>query len=133
MSHDRYFAIQRDLHLTDSNKQPAKGEDGFDRLYKVRPMKDMCKKSFREQYDPPQNISIDEGMVKYKGRLGFVQYIEVWIAAASDTGYVHAFNVYTGKSLDGVQEKNLGHKVVMDLMETMLYEYRHVYFNNFFH
>ncbi|XP_050414127.2 piggyBac transposable element-derived protein 4 [Patella vulgata] len=141
MSRDRYFAIQRDLHLTDSTKQPAKGADGFDRLYKVRPMIDMCKKSFREQYDPPQNISIDEGMVKYKGRLGFVQYmpmkptkrgIKVWIAAASDTGYVHAFNVYTGKSLDGVQEKNLGHKVVMDLMETMLYEYRHVYFDNFF-
>jgi len=84
----------------------------------------MMSKSFSEGYHPHKNISIDEGMVKFKGCLGFIQYmvlkpvkcgVKVWMTAASETGYVHAFDVYTGKNADGIREKNLGKSVVLNL------------------
>jgi len=52
-----------------------------------------------------KNISIDEGMIAFKGRLSFRQYlpakptkygIKVWMAADSSNGYVVNFSVYLG-------------------------------------
>ena len=52
--------------------------------------------NFRDPYVPGKDMSVDEGMVKFKGRLFFKQYmpkkpvkygIKVWMAAHSKTGY----------------------------------------------
>ena len=40
MSRDRFFKILRYLHLVDSAKHKKKGEEGYDILYKVRPLID---------------------------------------------------------------------------------------------
>ena len=37
MSKNRFEEISRFLHLNDSTLQPQRGEDVYDRLYKVRP------------------------------------------------------------------------------------------------
>ena len=67
-----------------------------------------CKKSLKESYNPSKNISVDEGMIAFKGRLSFRQYmpakptkygIKVWMCADSATGYVLNHDVYcTGTS-----------------------------------
>ena len=72
-----------------------------------------------------QNISIDERMVTFKGRIGMKQYIKdkptkwgfkLWILASSDSGYTYKFQAYTGKRL--TQTNNgLGYDVAMDLMD----------------
>ena len=49
----------------------------YDKLFKVRPLLDRLANTFREEYRPSKFVSIDEGMVKYKGRLGFKQYMPV--------------------------------------------------------
>lgn len=40
MSRDRFFQILRYLHLVDSSLQRKKGEEGYDPLFKVRPLID---------------------------------------------------------------------------------------------
>ena len=39
---DRFESLCRYLHLNDSAQQPARDEPGYDPLYKVRPLVDMC-------------------------------------------------------------------------------------------
>ena len=70
-------------------------------------------------------MSVDEGMIKYKGRLYFRQYmpkkpikygIKVWMAADSRTGYVCNYDIYLGKSLnDAKVEDGLATSVVLKL------------------
>ena len=38
MTRDRFLVILRYLHFSDNSKMPARGQPGFDKLYKVRPV-----------------------------------------------------------------------------------------------
>ena len=99
----------------------------YDKLFKVRTLLDAITKQFREVYNPPQNLSIDEAMIAFKGRLSIKQYmpqkpikraIKVWCCASSENGFVSALQVYTGKKKDGVVESDLSSRVVKDLTRT---------------
>ena len=72
MSRNRFTAILRFLHL--ANNQ---AEDKFspDKLFKVRPLLDIVLPSFLRIYKPGRNLSPDETMVKFNGRIGFKQYM----------------------------------------------------------
>ncbi len=54
---------------------------------------------------PSMNISVDESIIGFKGRLSFIQYkptkwgIKVWVMADSSNGYVSNLNIYTGTLL----------------------------------
>lgn len=45
------------------------------RLPKIRPILEETRRTFRGQMNPPKHQSIDEGMVKYKGRYFARQYM----------------------------------------------------------
>lgn len=96
--------------------------DHSDKLWKVRGFLDSLAKTFQELYEVDGHATVDESMVKFKGRLGFRQYlplkpikwgIKVWVMAESSTGYCANFQVYSGR--EGPAEKGLAHRVVMDL------------------
>ena len=83
------------------------GQPGFDPLFKVRPLLEIFRECCSSKYKPGRAISIDEAMVKFKGRLYFKQYmkskptpwgIKVWCSADPSTGYLLDFSVYTGKA-----------------------------------
>ena len=85
------------------------------------------------------SVTIDESMVKFKGRLSFRQYLpskpikwgmNMWSLAESTNDYLHQFQIYTGK--EGVQEKRLLHRVVTDLMKNMQDQNICVYMDNFY-
>ena len=66
----------------------------------------MLRDRFTAVWHPDMNISIDEAMIPFKGRSGLKQCmsnkpikqgIKVWVRADADSGYVSAFEVYTGK------------------------------------
>ncbi|XP_023019185.2 piggyBac transposable element-derived protein 4 [Leptinotarsa decemlineata] len=138
MSRDRFDWLLSNIHLNDNTVQPKKGEAGFDKLYKLRPLIDILSKTYLESYKPNEHQSIDESMVKFKGRIGFRQCMpmkpvkrgyKIWIRA-DQSGFVSQFQVYTGK-YDGVQE-SLGSRVVKDLTRPLVGKYHKVYFDNFF-
>ena len=47
---------------------PARGQPGFDKLYKVRPLLDALKTRFKQQYSPHYIQAVDEAMIANKGR-----------------------------------------------------------------
>ena len=74
MSRNRFQLILRFLHFSDNGQA-----DPADRLYKVRPVLDYLLGKFRDLYTPAKNIAIDEGMMKWRGRLAFRCYNpQVW-------------------------------------------------------
>lgn len=95
----------RYLHLNDSEKQPSRSNDDYDKLYKIRPLLDEVIKEYQSAYTPSQDLAIDESIIGFKGRLSWIQYmpkkptkwgIKAWVMAESRTGYVCNFKLYTG-------------------------------------
>ena len=96
---------------------------------------------FKKFTKPGKNISVDEGMIGFKGRLSFRQYmpakptkygIKVWMAADASNGFVINHEVYLGKQRGRVLANGLGYSVVMELMNPFLNKNHHVNFDNFF-
>ena len=99
----------------------------------------MVQDSFAESYKPGQNQTIDEGMIAFKGRLGYVQFlpakpikrgIKVWMCCDADTTYLHQYEVYLGQQKNS--EFGLGYDVVMKLCKDISGKYHHNYRDNLF-
>jgi len=98
----------------------------------VKPIYDVMTARFRNAYIPGPEIAIDEGMVPWRGRLRFKQYIpskpdkfgmKLYILSESASGYICDFNIYTGADFNPDPEAEegevtLGHSygVVMGLL-----------------
>ena len=100
MPRNRFQLIWRFLHFSDNREV-----DDSDRLHKVRPVLDLLLSNFREMYLPAQNISVDEGMLHWRGRLRFRVYnpakpikygIKSYILCDSTNGYCYAMKPYCG-------------------------------------
>lgn len=143
MSRDRFLDILRYIHLVDSSQQKKKGE-GFDPLFKIRPLVDHLNAVFPEYYKPSRYLSIDEMMIGTRCRVAFLQYIpkkptrfgiKVWVNSEAKTSYVLCFQVYTGAtgSENGkTKTTGLGYRVVMDLMERYRMKGHCLFVDNFY-
>ena len=68
-SRDRFEALMRYMHLNDSSLSQPRGHPHYDPLYKIRPLLQLCTHNFRHEVVPGQDLSLDEAMIKYKGRV----------------------------------------------------------------
>ena len=93
------------LHLNDSSHQLPVGDPGHDKLFKLRKLLDLITPRFESEYFPHKQVSIDEAMIPFKGRLGFKQYIKhkstkweikVFTLCDATNGYVYRLQVHTG-------------------------------------
>ena len=120
----RFQQIFRFLHLNDSSQQVPSGSPGHD---KVRKLLHLVTPRFESEYVLHKEITIDEAMIPFKGRLGFKQYmkdkptkwgIKVFTLCDARNGYVYRLQVYTGKKLEetGVSA-GLCSQVVLDLIK----------------
>ncbi|CAF0957692.1 unnamed protein product [Brachionus calyciflorus] len=119
------------------NNDPARRKD---KLKKIRPIIDFLKRKFREKCTVSNNLSIDESMIKFKGRSSMKQYLpnkpikrgfKVWVMADSNFGYVFDFNIYTGKSKDK-KETCLDEQVVLNFAQTLEHSFHKLFFDNYF-
>ena len=76
MSKGRFQKLSQYFHLNDNRAAVPKGQPGYDPLFKVRPLLNVVLENSRAHYSPGQDISIDEAMIKFNGRLSFKQYIK---------------------------------------------------------
>lgn len=127
------------LHLNDNSLIKSRNEPGFDKLFKIRPILDILTVTFKSCYKPTRIQSIDESMIAFKGRSSIKQYMpnkptkrgyKVWTRADA-FGYVCQFEIYTGKT-NNIVEKNLGARVVNDLVRDLVGKNYIVYFDNYF-
>ncbi len=71
----RFWQLWCNLHLADNTQAPDRNDPSFDRLYKLRPMLNMLSDAFRTAHQPSQQISVNEAMVRFKGRRSLKQYM----------------------------------------------------------
>ncbi|KAK3721656.1 hypothetical protein QZH41_003676 [Actinostola sp. cb2023] len=141
MTKNRFEELAQFIHFNDSEKRPARGARNYDRLYKVRPILSGVLNNIQNAYYPGKNISIDEGMVAFRGRVSFLQYmpakptkygIKCWMAADSGNAYVVNFRVYLGREDQAPRIHGLGYDVIMKMARPYLNKFHHLFFDNFF-
>ena len=141
-SRHRFEQLQQYLHTADTSNsnQPATTRANSDRLAQIRPVLDKVQSACLKEYAPHCEVSIDEAMIGFSGRLSFKQYvplkptkrgIKVWVRADPYNGYVNDFQVYTGR-VRGGPEKDLGSRVVKDLMAPILDKGHRLFCDSFF-
>ena len=105
MSRDRFCLILKFLHLNDNSRCKRKGEPGYDSLFKLRPFLTKLTANFQKCYTLNREVSVDESMVGFKGRLSFIQYmpkkptkwgLKAFVLSDSKSGYVYNWRLYTG-------------------------------------
>ena len=142
MSRNRFQLLLKFLHFNDNAKMPGAHDPSPDKLFKVRPLLDHLGEKFGEVYTPSCNISIDESLLLWKGRLGFKQYIALKRARfgikcfmlCEDSGYTFKFKIYTGKENvpPPAGALSVSERVVADLMEPLLDKGYHLYIDNWY-
>ena len=76
ISRERFREIHKYLHFADNISLPIRGQPGYDRLGKVRPVIDFFNKQFIALYNSGRDQSIDEAMVPYKTLITKTVYAE---------------------------------------------------------
>ena len=71
----RFRDLMTCLHLNYNDLAIPSGEPRHDKLFKVRPLIKMLNHNFGRAYNLSREVSIDESMIAFKGRLGFKQYM----------------------------------------------------------
>lgn len=140
MTRHRFEKLMQYFHVVnEENKNPN------DKLWKVRPVYDKVLKNCQEKYNPHCEISVDEAMVGFNGRLGFKQYmplkptkfgIKIWVRADAHNGFTSSFQCYTGREKNAagkpITEQGLSSRVVRDMVKGLERKHHHVYMDNYF-
>ena len=119
MSRDRYLNILKFLQFA-NNENYDPSDPNRDRLFKIRSVVELLVQRFQSVYLPGENISIDEELIKCKGKLSFKQYIPQKRARfgvklftlCKDTGYCWNSFVYIGRNTQLTDEE---HKMVRSI------------------
>ena len=137
LSRDRFEHIASFLHLVTPSEEAQLSQH---MLKKILPFHQHVKQRCLELYQPLQQLSIDERMVKSKARTHFRQYIrnkptkwgyKYWVLA-DPTGYTVDFNVYYGADTSPRSGKGLGYDVVSTLVEPFRFQGYQVFCDNFY-
>ncbi|XP_047365376.1 piggyBac transposable element-derived protein 4-like [Vespa velutina] len=130
MSRNRFRQILSFLNFSDNSKIPANA----DRLFKVQGIINYFTKKFQENFNLGQNITIDEGMIPWRGRLNFEVYnpskitkydILVRMLCDSVTGYISRYKIYSGI-------KKLLKDIVIKLLKNVTGKWHHLYMDNYY-
>ena len=128
------------VHLVDSSLQKKKCEEGYDPLFKSRPLVDHLSAMFRQYYQPACELSVDAVMISTSCSVSFSQYlpkkptkfgIKVFVNSEAKMGYVLTFQIYTGKCESSSLDSNgVSYWVVMDLRKRALGLYRQLLYES---
>lgn len=106
MTVNRFEEIISILHANDNELEKKKGEPGFDRLHKIRPLLVALNNNFDLCANKETHVSVDEQIIPFKGRHSLKVYMmkkpnkwgyKVWVMAGQ-SGYVHKFR-FAGDNL----------------------------------
>lgn len=142
MPRNRFFQMLKYFHISDKSEEMNKDSPDFSYLQKLEPLFSTLRDKFQQYFNPYKELSVDEALLKYKGRLGIIQYmplkpakrgIKLWMLCTSFLGYVYNFEMYCGRN-DKVMRSNngLGHDVVMHILKPLKNVFHEVYFDRFF-
>lgn len=134
MARNRFLLILRCLHFT------SEAYEANDPLSKIRYIIDYFNNKMDTCYYPAKELSLDESMVLWRGRLRFKQYIKnkrhkygikLYMLTEPD-GLVLKFRVYAGRQDSEVSGKGHAERVVMQLLENKLQNGHSIYMDNYY-
>ncbi|XP_017797033.1 PREDICTED: piggyBac transposable element-derived protein 4-like, partial [Habropoda laboriosa] len=128
---ERFFQIFWMLHL---NENISTNRNVSTRIQKVSNFLDYIGDKFRAYFTPDREISIDESVVKFKGKISFITYnpkkptkwgirIYVLILSDSHTGYIYAMLPYYGSVTTEIlirPDLPVSSRIVLQLYHTLL-------------
>nr|XP_039250401.1 piggyBac transposable element-derived protein 4-like isoform X2 [Styela clava] len=141
MPRDRFVEIHRYMHFCDEALAPRSDDPKKDKLFKIRGLLSLLLPLFESCYKPGQDLSIDESLIPFKGRISFRQFIKrkrarfgikVWVLAESSTGYVSRLKIYVGREPTAGPETGLSSRVVKYLINPFEGLYHRLYVDNFY-
>ncbi|XP_066457722.1 piggyBac transposable element-derived protein 4-like [Eleutherodactylus coqui] len=146
MPRHRYEEILRFLHFNDNLQALPRTDPNYDRLFKIRPLMTYFNEIFKTHYTPEKNLSIDESLMSFKGRLRFRQYIptkrarygvKLYKLCESETGYTTTFRIYEGRDSKINPPRcppnlSISGKIVWELIQPFLHKGYHLYTDNFY-
>lgn len=135
MSRNRFQLLLRFWHFTDNANA-----DATDRLYKLRPVLEHFNHTMDRIYYPRKELSIDESMVLWRGRLVFRQYIKnkrhkygiKLYELCESRGLVLRIRVYTGTAIDDDMNMGQSGAIVMKLLDGFLDKGHVVFTDNYY-
>ena len=134
----RFVLLSKFLHFTNNENLQEN-----DRLRKIAPVVKHLEQNFREVYYPQENVAIDESLIKFRGRLCYIQFnpqkrarfgIKIYKICESVSGYCLGFSIYTGKKPAQAETQGIlsSEAIVMELMEPYLQNGHTVFVDNWF-
>ncbi|KAI4477629.1 hypothetical protein M0802_014674 [Mischocyttarus mexicanus] len=126
---ERFFQIFWMLHL---NENVSINTNVTTRIQKVSSFMDYIDSKFQGYFTPDREISIDESVVKFKGRISFITYnpkkptkwgIRIYVLSDARTGYIYAMLPYYGRvSTDSLIRPDLpvSSRIVLQLYHRLL-------------
>jgi len=138
MGHNRFRSILRFIRFDDANTREERHQ--IDKAAPIRDLWSMLNSNLRKYYRPTENLTIDEQLFPYRGRMKFKQYIpskpakygiKIWWICDAENYYPLTGQIYTGKSSTG-REVNQGERVVKELVAPYKGSGRNITTDNFF-
>jgi hypothetical protein len=136
MPFKRFSRITRFLHFNDNIK--INGDKS--KLGKVAPVINYFNEKFKEVYIMEENVSIDESLMKFKGRLPFKLFntskrarfgIKFYKLCESSSGYCFNFKIYEGNDKNSI-EYSASESVVFDLLRPVINRGHTLYIDNWY-
>ncbi|GLV46255.1 hypothetical protein CBL_12332, partial [Carabus blaptoides fortunei] len=143
MSLRRCRDIKKDLHFTSNDDYDPRTHSN-PKLNKIWPIYQNLNEKCSNLYVPGRDISVDESLMLYKGRLGWKQYLplksahfgfKLYHLCESKSGYVYSFLIYTEKGTilsDKYKNKSLTSQVVQSLAGNLLDQGYSITTDNFY-
>lgn len=134
MSRDRFMLIFRCLYFFKPQTRTT------DMMHRIRYVTDYFNDKMGSLYYPQKELSLDEAMVLWRGRLRFRQYIKgkrhkygIKLYTLTDhQGLILKFHVYGGSEDQEVGGQGHTEKVVLHLLQEKLGKGHSVYMDNFY-
>jgi len=76
MSRDRFLALLTMFHLNNNDAKAARGQPGYDPLFKIWPVTDTLITKFQDVYTPQKQLTINKAICPFRGRIVFRVYIK---------------------------------------------------------
>jgi hypothetical protein len=135
MGRERFKLISRFLHFCNDENS-----DQNNKLKKLRPVITHFSDTFSKLYFPAEDIVLDESLMKFRGRLSYVQCnrskrarfgIKIYKICESSSGYCLYFKIYVG---DDVTDPSLpaSTNVVLNMCEPLFDRGQTLYLDNWY-
>ena len=126
ISRDACVNLEKFIHFIDNESLP----ENYSKTAKIKLIFEYFVSRFQKLFPPDRDISIDEPMSLWKGRLSWKQYIprkrssfglKSFVLRDAKTGYVWSSVLYSGKGTDGIEDGNANYhstRIVRSLPKT---------------